>query len=167
MKTQLLITCLVIGSYVACAQDGGERGKDKDAKIKTKTVMDIKIKPKKEIQFYFTDKEHFDNGILEEAVTEIKVKANVNWQIHVNSSNEYFEDADGNQMPVNIFSIAKSGEQLQPLSYNPPPQPVATGTVGNDKKETNTFDLDYFADPGYGYAPGVYRVDLVYTISAQ
>lgn len=153
--------------FTCFGQEGGNRTPNKEAKIKTETIMDLKIKPKKEVQFYFNDKDQFDNGILEENITEIKVKANVNWQIHVNSSAEYFVDSEGNQIPVNRFSLAKAGEPLVALTYETPNSPIATGIVGDDKKETNTFDLDYFANPGYGYAPGVYSVDLVYTISAQ
>ena len=130
MKTQLLITCLVIGSYVACAQDGGERGKDKDAKIKTKTVMDIKIKPKKEIQFYFTDKEHFDNGILEEAVTEDLreiqgnlVTSNENYHASLRTEVRKFRDKISDQMKdleVDLVVSEKhaSAYRLEPKGSN-------------------------------------------------
>lgn len=160
----ILLSVLFVSSF---GQEGGNRAPNKEAKIKTETIMDLKINPKKEVQFYFNDKDQFDNGILEENITEIKVKSNVNWQIHVNSSAEFFVDNEGNEIPVNRFSLAKSGEPLVALTYETPSQPIATGTVGDDKKETNKFDLDYYTNPGYGYAPGVYSVDLVYTISAQ
>jgi len=160
----ILFLLLFLASF---GQEGGERTPNKEAKIKTETIMDLKINPKKEVQFYFNDKDQFDNGILEQNITEIKVKANVNWQIHVNSSAAYFEDGEGNQIPVNKFSLAKAGEPLVALTYETPNAPIATGTVGDDNKETNKFELDYFANPGYGFAPGVYSVDLVYTISAQ
>lgn len=167
MKSLLLILTSSIASFLSFSQEGGENDVNKEAKIKTETIMDIKIKPNKEAQFYFNDKDQFDNGILESAMTEIKVKANVNWQIHVNSSSATFEDGQGNQIPVERFSLAKSGESLVPLTYEQPNTPIATGIVGDDTKETNRFDVDYFANPGYGFAPGVYNVDLVYTISAQ
>lgn len=150
----------------ALAQDGGNGTYKHNGTVKTEEILDIKIINDDLEQFFFNTAEEFEQGIEQTQATRIRVKANTNWQVTFAANQENFSGTTATPMPVGIISIGQSGGSLYPLSVNNS-QPIAQGTNGDENKTGHKFFLDYKANPGYDYDPGVYDIDIVYTISAQ
>jgi hypothetical protein len=70
-------------------------------------------------------------------------------------------------MPLSVFSIGKTGSDLQTLIDASSIDPLATAARGDQVLNRNTFTIDYKANPGYSCDPATYTVGIIYTISAQ
>ena len=70
-------------------------------------------------------------------------------------------------MPADIFSIATSGNEFQPLQYQNTEAALITGTKGSSTTNGNTFSVDYKADPGFDHEQGAYQLELIYTVTPE
>jgi hypothetical protein len=68
-------------------------------------------------------------------------------------------------MPASVIGVAKSGQSFVKLTTTP--QLLASGNRGNTAKPGNSFTMDFQANPGYNYGPGIYTLTLLYTLTAQ
>lgn len=110
----------------------------------------------------------YSNGYTVSGFNTFNIKSNVPWRLSVASATPYF-GASGtgasSNMPASVISVAKSGQSF--VSLTTTPQTLATGNRGSAAKPGNSFNMDFQANPGYNFGPGIYTLTLLYTLTAQ
>ncbi len=121
-----------------------------------------------EARFEFTERQQVEQGMELIGASSIGVRSNKDWNLSVRAESDYFVTEEGSsELPVEVLQVRVNGRQdYMPLSGSS--QVLQSGSRGDSNKPGNQFDIDYRADlmERY-YAPGNFRVSLVYTISQQ
>lgn len=114
--------------------------------------------------FTFATATDFESGKTNVSAAGLRVRSNKAWTVSVKANTANFAATVGGDANVtsNKLSVKKSGTAtFLPLSITD--QTLATGTKGGFG--TNTFQIDYFANPGY-ISPATYTLGVTYTVSA-
>ena len=168
MKKLIIASVAALFAFGANAQvDGGVRTASQTATIILDEVLNIAISSDELTDFVFNEVSEYDNGITQSGATTFAVDASVPWKINFAAESANFQSSSATTMPLSVFSIGKTGSDLQALTDVSSVDPLATGARGDQALTGNTFTVDYKANPGYSYDPATYTVGIVYTISAQ
>ena len=168
MKKLFFATAAVLFAFGVNAQsDGGVRVANQTATIILDEVLNLAITTDELTDFVFNEVSEYDNGITQSGATTFAVDASVPWKVNFAADNAAFQSSTDTEMPLSVFSIGKTGDDLQTLTDASSVDPLATGARGDNATNGNTFTVDYKANPGYSYDPGTYTIGVVYTISAQ
>ena len=117
----------------------------------------------------FTTASHYDNGITNTSYAGIWVKANLPWVISVRAQNANFTPMTtgaSSNMPASVISLKKS-TNANYLTLSTTAQTLATGQLGPNTVSGNTFNVAMRFDPGWSFAGGLYRMNVIYTASQQ
>ena len=114
--------------------------------------------------FTFATATDFESGKTNATAGGFRVRSNKNWTVSVKANAANFTATAGGETNVtaNKLSVRKSGTTAW-IALGTADQTLATGTKGG--YGTNTFQIDYFANPGY-IAPATYTLPVVYTVTA-
>lgn len=117
----------------------------------------------------FNSSNQYSNGYTISNFNSISIKSNMPWNLTVSSATSYFS-ASGTysspDMPASVIGFSVSGNPSY-VMLNTSQQLLATGNRGNTNKPGNSFDLDFMANPGYNYGPGIYNLNVIYTLTSQ
>ena len=109
------------------------------------------------------------NGYTVTGFNTINIKSNQAWNLSVTAVTPYFS-ASGTyasaNMPASVIGLAKSG-QSSFINLSTTAQLLASGNRGSYTTSGNSFNMDFKANPGYNYGPGIYSLSILYTLSAQ
>lgn len=107
------------------------------------------------------------SGYIQNGFSSIKVKSNEPWMLTVQAGSNYFS-ASGTyaspDMPASVLTLSSPQKQVILSSTA---QTLAEGNRGNTGIPGNSFNLNLKADPGYNYGPGIYSINLVYTLTSR
>ena len=111
----------------------------------------------------------YSSGYTASNFNTISIKSNNNWALSVSSSTPFFSASgtySSSNMPASVIGVAKSG-QSSFVQLSSTAQQLASGNRGNTTASGNSFNMDFKANPGYNYGPGIYSLTIVYTLAAQ
>lgn len=104
----------------------------------------------------------YDNGIEVLNSNTINYKTNRAWKISVKAlSSDFTNGAPNTRMPASVIGVRKNGSSNY-ITVSSNDQEIASGA-----RDVNKFNIDYKANPGYGYEAGTYTVTLQYTMTNQ
>ncbi|MBT0811488.1 hypothetical protein KIH41_09380 [Litoribacter ruber] len=130
--------------------------------------LDLKNNLGGEARFEFTDRQQVEQGMELIGASSIGIRSNKDWNLSVRAESDYFlTEEGGSELPVEVLQVRVNGNQnYLPISGSS--QVLNSGRRGDNSRPGNQFDIDYRADlmERY-YAPGNFRVSLVYTVSQQ
>ena len=116
------------------------------------------------LNFTFATAADFESGKTNATAAGLRVRSNKLWTVSVKANTPNFAATAGGDANVtaNKLSVKKSGTAtLLPLTTTD--QTLATGAKGGFG--SNTFQIDYFANPGY-ISPATYTLGVTYTVTA-
>ena len=117
----------------------------------------------------FSTESDYNNGITNNNFASIWVKANLPWIITVKAQNATFTPMTtgaSNNMPASVITLKKSTNSSW-LTLGTNIQTLTTGPLGPNTVSGNTFNVAMKFDPGWSYAGGLYRMNIIYTASQQ
>ncbi len=114
--------------------------------------------------FIFATATDFESGKTNATAGGFRVRSNRNWTVSVKANAANFTTTAGgeNNVASNKLSVRRAGTTAW-MALTTADQTLTTGTKGG--YGTNTFQIDYFANPGY-IAPATYTLPVVYTVTA-
>jgi len=114
--------------------------------------------------FTFASATDFESGKTNATAGGFRVRSNKPWTVSVKANAANFTATAGGETNVtaNKLSVRKSGTTTW-IALGTTDQTLSTGSKGGFG--TNTFQIDYFANPGY-IAPATYTLPVVYTVTA-
>lgn len=117
----------------------------------------------------FDDENDYNNGVTVATYANAWVKANLPWILTVKAQTANFTPmttGGSTNMPCGIVSVKKStNTPWVTLTTNA--QTVTTGPLGPNTVSGNTFNISMRFNPGWSYAGGLYRLNVIYTASQQ
>lgn len=167
MKKIITISLFCCLGLFSRAQEAGVRTATQMASIVIEEVVNLGIESDNLQDFVFANQQDYDQGITQQAASTFSVNANVPWKVFVSASQETFIGPEGATMPADVFSLAVTGSEFAQLQAENADAPLVIGNRGDAQAPGNTFTVDYKANPGYGYDPGTYQIDLIFTITPQ
>jgi hypothetical protein len=112
--------------------------------------------------FSFTTATDFESGKTNTAAAGLRVRSNKAWTVSVKANAANFTTVGGDAVLANKLSVKRNAVgSFIPLTATD--QTLATGAKGG--YATNTFQIDYFANPGY-IAPATYTLGVTFTVTA-
>jgi hypothetical protein len=117
----------------------------------------------------FDTESEYDNGITNTNYASIWVKANLPWLISVKAQSSTFTPLTtgaSSNMPCSVISLKKSTATSY-LTLTTSDQTLATGPLGDNLVSGNSFNVSMIFNPGWSYAGGNYRLNVVYTAVQQ
>lgn len=117
----------------------------------------------------FSSEADYNNGITNNNFASIWVKANLPWIITVKAQNATFTPMTtgaSTNMPCSVITLKKSTNTPW-LTLSTGVQTLATGPLGPNTVSGNTFNVSMKFNPGWSYAGGLYRINVIYTASQQ
>lgn len=112
----------------------------------------------------FTTAADFESGRTNLSAAGLRVRSNRNWTVSVRANTANFTATAGGDANVNAnrLSVRRNGTATA-VALTTTDQTLTTGLRGGFG--TNTFLLDYIANPGY-IAPATYTLGVTYTVTA-
>jgi uncharacterized membrane protein YdcZ (DUF606 family) len=106
----------------------------------------------------------FESGKTNLLAAGLRVRSNKNWTVSAKANSANFTASAGGDANVaaNTLSVRRNGT-TNPVALTTTDQTLATGTKGGFG--TNTFQIDYIANPGY-IAPATYTLGVTFTVTA-
>ena len=126
-------------------------------------AINISITSATGTSFLFDEVSEYGNGLTNANASSFQVKSNRPWAVTVKAAAATFSGpaAPATQMPASVLGIKlNGGSSFTNLSTTA--TSLTTGARG-----TNTFSVDYNANPGYAYDAGTYTLSVVYTATQQ
>ena len=116
------------------------------------------------LAFTFATANDFETGKTNASAAGLRVRSNKAWTVSVKANTANFAATAGGDANVtaNKLSIRKNGTTTF-IPLTTADQSLATGAKGGFG--TNTFLIDYFANPGY-IAPATYTLGVTFTVTA-
>ncbi len=123
--------------------------------------IDISIGTATGTSFTFSSPAHYTSGLSNTNASTFQVRSNRPWAVTVNAATATFNGPANNSMPASKLSVRLAGVG----DYNPLSTTAANFTAG--ARGTQTFNVDYNANPGFDYDAGTYTLGVVYTATQQ
>jgi len=161
---KLLTAVLFLVATVAIvnAQSVGTATGAQPLSVVINNVFDMNLANTTTRSFSFNNITDYDNGIEVLNANTLNYKTNKAWKVSVKALNANFTDgAATTPMPSNVIQVRKNGTTSY-VAISAADQDLTTGARGN-----SNFNIDYKANPGFGYEAGTYAVTLQYTITNQ
>lgn len=111
--------------------------------------------------FTFSTATDFESGKTNTAAAGLRVRSNKNWIVSAKANAANFTTTGGDVVAANALSVRRTALAYIPLTTTD--QTLTTGTKGGFT--TNTFLIDYFANPGY-ITPATYTLGVTFTVTA-
>lgn len=123
--------------------------------------IDISVASAAGTTFTFDSPDAYSNGITNASASTFRVRSNKSWVATVKAAAATFTGPTGNSMPSTKLGVRLNGgttfAQLTTTAAN-----LTSGARG-----TNTFTIDYNANPGFDFDAGTYTLSVVYTATQQ
>lgn len=117
----------------------------------------------------FDDENDYNNGITTATYANAWIKANLPWIVTVKAQNATFTPMTtgaSSNMPCGVISLKKSTNASW-LTLTTTAQTLTTGPLGPNTVSGNTWSVSMRFNPGWAYAGGLYRLNVIYTASQQ
>ena len=114
--------------------------------------------------FTFATATDFESGKSNLSAAGLRVRSNKPWTVSVKANSANFATTSGGDANVlaNTLSVRKNGTTSN-IGLTTTDQTLATGARGGFP--TNTFLIDYVANPGY-ISPATYTLGVTFTVTA-
>ena len=114
--------------------------------------------------FTFATATDFESGKTNLSAAGLRVRSNKPWTVSVKANTANFAATAGGDANVgaNTLSVRKNGTTSN-IALSTTDQSLATGARGGFG--TNTFQIDYIANPGY-ISPATYTLGVIFTVTA-
>ncbi len=191
MKKSILTSlALVLLAFAANAQTSPTA--QHVVRVVASPVLDISMTSPDDVNFEFDTPEKYEQGIVRNAATELKVKSTKAWTVKASGGSANFASASGNNnteievgdlsigstivipaVPASIDPITNAiipavPESFGSATFTPlttgPGITAKTGLKGGNDQTGNKFKLDYKMTPGY-IVDDSYSMTVTYTIS--
>jgi hypothetical protein len=136
--------------------------------VSIQSVMALSITNNASPAITFTNTQ-YGNGYTISNFNTFDIKSNLPWKLSVSAATPNFSASGtyaSSNMPASVVGVVKSG-QSPFIQLSSTDQVLATGNRGNTSSLGNSFNMDFTANPGYNYGPGIYSLTIVYTLTAQ
>ena len=116
------------------------------------------------LSFTFATAADFETGKTNLSAAGLRVRSNKPWTVSVKANTANFSATAGGDanLTANKLSVRKNGT-TNAIPLTTTDQSLATGLKGGFG--TNTFLVDYIANPGY-VSPATYTLGVTYTVTA-
>jgi hypothetical protein len=167
MRKLLLILTIIL---MACRSYGQTYSfsKTNDGSLTVLPVVFLSLTPVGGIPS-FDDENDYNNGITQATYANAYVKANLPWIITVKAQNATFTPMTtgaSSTMPCSVITLKKSTNTPW-LTLSTTAQTLTTGPLGPNTVSGNTFAVSMKFNPGWSYAGGLYRINVIFTASQQ
>lgn len=138
------------------------------ASLSIQSVLALSVTNNASPAITFTNSQ-YTNGYTVSNFNSFTVKSNQPWTLSVSAATANFSASGtyaSSNMPASVIGVVKSGQSPY-LQLTTTGQVLATGNRGNTSTTGNSFNMDFKANPGYNYGPGIYTLSIVYTLTAQ
>lgn len=113
--------------------------------------------------FTFAATSDYASGLTNSNASSFQVRSNKAWAVSVASAAASFNGPTGNTMPSTALGVKLNGGSASSFTQlGTTAQAFTSGARG-----TNTFSVDYNANPGFAYDAGTYTLSVVYTATQQ
>lgn len=123
--------------------------------------IDLSINSATGTSFTFASTGDYASGLTNTGASVFQVRSNRPWAVTVKAAAATFSGPTGNAMPADKLGIRLTGgttfTQLATTNAS-----LTTGARG-----TQSFTVDYRANPGFDYDAGTYTLGVVYTATQQ
>lgn len=123
--------------------------------------IDISVTSATGTSFTFATPNDYTTGLTNASASTFQVRSNKAWAVTVKAAAATFAGPVGNSMPADKLGVRLTGgstfTQLGTTAAN-----FTSGARG-----TETFTIDYNANPGFNYDQGTYTLSVVYTATQQ
>ncbi len=164
MNRVLIISFLFLsGCFIAKAQSFNGSF---SSNINVGTVVNMTLTPNVSSNITL-DGTNLQQGYSNNAFSSVQIKSNASWLLNVRSATTYFTASGiyaSSNMPASILSLSSPGKQV---SLSTQDKLLSSGTRGNASASGNSFNVGLIANPGYNYGPGIYSINIIYTLTAQ
>lgn len=157
-----LIALALMADQVAFAQSSVPT----DVTYSLRAAFDLQVTLLDPSNFEFDDTDKYDNGIIKANRVKVRIKATVPWAMSAYTDATYFSSRSSSNMPAGILSLRQAGSGNF-ISLGTSPKVIVSGRRGNNSAVGNDFNLDFWANPGYGFDAAAYTIGVIYTLSAQ
>jgi hypothetical protein len=112
--------------------------------------------------FAFNTTNDYASGLTNSDASQFRVRSNRSWNVTVAAASANFTSSSATTMPANKLGVRLKG-------VTPFTQLATTGAelTSGSKGGSNTFIVDYNANPGFDYDAGTYTLSVVYTATQQ
>ena len=115
------------------------------------------------LAFTFATANDFELGKTNASAAGFRVRSNKAWTVSVKANTANFTFTTGGEAVLaNKLSVKRNGASSF-IALNTSDQTLTTGVKGG--YSSNTFQIDYFANPGY-VAPATYSMGVTFTVTA-
>ena len=111
--------------------------------------------------FTFATTDDYTTGLTNKNASQFQVRSNKAWTVTVGAATANFSGSATTVMPSNKLGVRLAGA----TNFTQLATTAASFTSG--ARGTNTFTVDYNANPGFNYDAGTYTLSVVYTATQQ
>ncbi|MBD0332396.1 MAG: hypothetical protein ICV66_07050 [Chitinophagaceae bacterium] len=130
--------------------------------ISVQSVVSLAFTQNSTPNFDFSSASAYSNGITMSNANTFTLKSNKNWIFTAAANTANFSNSGtySTTMPASVLRLTVGSTQGN-LSTSALQLNSGSATSGT------TFNMSLFANPGYNYGPGIYTINISYTITAQ
>ena len=150
---------LIAGFSVANAQSGTA---NQNVALNLTNSIDITIIASTGNNFTFGSTANYESGLTNTNAASFQVKSNRAYAVTVKAAAASFTSSSATTMPSTVLAVKLNGSAVAFGDLTGTPAALTTGARG-----TNTFAIDYKANPGFLYDAGAYTLSVVYTATQQ
>ncbi len=166
MKNLLAFSFFLFFVLKGSAQITGNQTATHPVVIELNSVLSLELERNDLVSFVFSDLNDYENGVEQLDACEFVIRGNLDWSISWKAETAFFISAGPTQVPASVVSVGNNITGYLPLSAQNQ-NSIISGVKGDENISGNRFSLNYRANPGYDYDPGLYNIDITYTLSPQ
>ncbi len=161
MKKFTLFSLAVFGLFFSSKAQTTSANTSQTVTLNLQNQIEIAVLSATGTSFTFASTADYTSGLTNASASQLQVKSNKAWTVTVKAGAADFTGPTGNQMPASALGVRINGgssfTQLSTTAAN-----LTTGSRGS-----NTFTVDYNANPGFNYDAGSYTLNVIYTATQQ
>ncbi len=165
MKKLLITIFSLLGSYGAM----GQTSHQVVIHIPKSTAIRLKPSTIETTDFNFNTVEKLNSGITRYSAGTYEIRANDQWVVTAKAMSPFFTNSGTSSsvdMPCSVLEIQEGNLSSDFATMTVAEQTIVSGNSG-DFGEQNEFNINYKANPGLSYGPGIYVMNVLLTVSAN
>jgi hypothetical protein len=115
------------------------------------------------LSFTFSTPATYTSGLTNTSASQFLVKSNKPWAVTIAAATSNFSSTAATAMPANVLGVRLNGGSGSFTALSTTAAAFTSGAKGG----SNTFAVDYNANPGFSYDAGDYTLSVVYTATQQ
>ena len=161
MKKFTLIAIAIVSFSFASTAQTTTASASQTVTLNLQNQIDISVTAATGTSFTFASPDDYTNGFTNTSASTFRVRSNKAWAVTVKSAAASFTGPASNTMPSTALGVRLNGATTF-SQLNTTAASLTSGARG-----TQSFTVDYNANPGFGYDAGAYTLSVVYTATQQ